>query len=324
MSFLTGRRPATSAIFNFVNHHRQATCEELPGLRFLKGLYLTVSSIGGAGQCCSHCQADANCQGWSYVASGSLCHLHSTRDGGEKAAGFISGYRGTTRTREWTTLPQAFYNNGFSVFGTGKIFHTEEGGNGPQPWDGQGMPPLQDPPSWTRAPNATMGDVNAMAPMQACAKEGCGEPGDAEGNPLNNTRPFEDKVVGDEAVALLTQLAAARAQGGAPFYLAVGFRKPHLPHRHPSFYDSLYNVSTVATAKHPIMDASVPPIAYYQVGMAEDPYHAVPLGEAQLERFNYYAATSWVDHQIGVVLDALEASGVANDTLVVFHAVRLL
>jgi arylsulfatase A-like enzyme len=58
--------------------------------------------------------------------------------------------------------------------------------------------------------------------------------------------------------------------------------------------------------------------------MAEDPYHAVPLGEAQLERFNYYAATSWVDHQIGVVLDALEASGVANDTLVVFHAVRLL
>jgi hypothetical protein len=42
--------------------------------------------------------------------------------------------------------------------------------------------------------------------MQACAKAGCGEPGDAAGNPLNNTRPFEDKVVGDEGVALLAQL----------------------------------------------------------------------------------------------------------------------
>jgi hypothetical protein len=123
------------------------------------------------------------------------------------------------------------------------------------------MPPLQDPPSWTRAPNATMGDVNAMAPMQACAKAGCGEPGDAAGNPLNNTRPFEDKVVGDEGVALLAQLAAARAAGGPPFYLAVGFRKPHLPHRHPSWYDGLYNLSGLATAKFPVLDASVPPIA---------------------------------------------------------------
>ena len=321
MSFLTGRRPATSGIFNFVNHFRQANCEELPGKRLLKGLYLTLNvSFGGAGQCCSHCEADANCQGWSYDVNPKLCHLHATVDAGVAASGFISGYRGTTRTRKWTSLPQAFYNSGWSVFGTGKVFHTEEGGNGPLPWDGQGMPPLQDPVSWTRAPNATMGDVNSMAPMQACEKAGCGEPGDAEGNPFNNTRPFEDKVVGDEGVALLGQLAAARAAGGPPFYLAVGFRKPHLPHRHPSFYDSLYNLTAVATAKFPVMDASVPPIAYYQVGMAQNPYRAVPTEEAQLERFNYYAATSWVDHQVGAVLRALEASGAANDTLVVFHA----
>ena len=322
MSFLTGRRPATSGIFNFVNHFRQATCEERPQRRLLAGLYLSLNvTFGGAGQCCSHCLADGACRGWSYSGAAGLCHLHSAADAGEERAGYISGYRGTTQTRDWTTLPQAFYNAGFSVYGTGKVFHTEEGGSGPLPWDGQGMPPLQDPVSWTRAPNATMGDVNAMAPMQACARAGCGEPGDADGNPLNNTRPFEDKVVGDEGVALLRQLAAARAAGGPPFYLAVGFRKPHLPHRHPSFYDALYERNALATARFPVMDESVPPIAYCQVGMAQDPYHAVPTAAAQLERFNYYAATSWVDHQIGVVLGALEASGVANDTLVVFHAV---
>ena len=162
-----------------------------------------------------------------------------------------------------------------------------------------------------------MGDVNAMAPMQACAKEGCGEPGDADGNPLNDTRPFEDKVIGDEAIVLLGRLAAAQA----PFYLAVGFRKPHLPHRHPSFYDRYYNLTDLETARFPVMDESVPPIAFYQVGMSEGgPYEAVPKSEAQLERLNYYAATSWVDHQVKAVLDALDASGVANDTLVLFHA----
>jgi iduronate 2-sulfatase len=319
MSFLTGRRPATSQIFNFINHFRQANCGELPGVRFAATpSYLTIAiNFGGAGQCCSHCQADSNCKAWTLSDGGSLCHLHSTVGALEAAAGFVSGQRGTSRTREWTSLPQTFFNNGYNVYGTGKVFHTEEGGNGPFPWDGMGMPPLQDPVSWTRSPSATMGDVNAMAPMQACAKEGCGEPGDADGNPLNDTRPFEDKVIGDEAVALLGQLAAAHT----PFYLAVGFRKPHLPHRHPSFYDVFYNASDLATAKYPVMDPSVPAIAFYQTGMAEGgPYVSVPKAEAQLERRNYYAATSWVDHQVKVVLDALDASGAANNTLVVFHA----
>ena len=267
-----------------------------------------------------HCAADANCAAWTLDIDKAMCHLKA--EAGEAvASGALSGLRGVTETRGWTTLPQTFYNNGYAVFGTGKIFHTEEGGNGPLPWDGSGMPPLQDPPSWSRKFNATMGDVNAMAPMLGCAPAGCGEPGDADGNPLNNTRPFEDKVIGDEAVALLAALGAQRASGGAPFYLAVGFRKPHLPHRHPSVYDALYEpVAGIATAKHDTMDASVPPIAYHQVGLAQDPYHPIPMPTAQLERLNYYAATSWIDHQVGVVLAALEATGLANDTLTVFHA----
>jgi hypothetical protein len=321
MSFLTGRRPETSGIFNFINHFRQATCEELPSMRFTETPFQALNiSYGGAGQCCSHCVADLNCNAWT-LGIGGTCHLFGSNVGPPKAHdGFISGFRGTTRTREWTSLPQAFYNAGFNVFGTGKVFHTEEGGNGPLPWDGQGMPPLQDVPSWTRAPSATMGDVNAMAPMLDCAPAGCGEPGDADGNPLNNTRPFEDKVIGDQAVALLEQLTSVRSAGGAPFYLAVGFRKPHLPHRHPSFYDSLYNVGDIATAKYNVMDRTVPQIAYCEVGMAQNPYAAVPKAQAQLERLNYYAATSWIDHQVGVILAALNASGLANETVVVFHA----
>ena len=92
MSFLTGRRPATSGIFNFVNHFRQATCDELPGVRFAATpSFLTLNiSFGGAGQCCSHCEADSNCKAWTLSDSGSLCHLHSTVGSLQNAAGFVS------------------------------------------------------------------------------------------------------------------------------------------------------------------------------------------------------------------------------------------
>ena len=180
------------------------------------------------------------------------------------------------------------------------------------------MPPLQDPPSWSRAPNATAGDVNAIATMYA----GLGEPGDEDGTPTSNaTKPFEDRVIGDEAIALLRELGAARAAGGAPFYLAVGFRKPHLPFRHPDWYDALYAPqSSIATAKYDVLDASVPPIAFHAADPVVTPYEPVNVATAQSYRFNYYAAISWIDHQVGAVLAALDATGLANETLVVFHA----
>jgi arylsulfatase A-like enzyme len=55
-------------------------------------------------------------------------------------------------------------------------------------------------------------------------------------------------------------------------------------------------------------------------GLAVDPYVPLARAAAQLERRQYYAAVSWVDRQIGSVLDALEESGLAADTAVVLHA----
>jgi iduronate 2-sulfatase len=172
-------------------------------------------------------------------------------------------------------------------------------------------------------PNSTMGDVNAMAPMWGCSGLGCSVPGSLEGNATFPARdaPFCDKVVGDEGVALLRALAAQRAGGGPPFFLAVGFRKPHLPHRHPDAYDALYGPPEgIATARYGTLDASVPPIAWHPTALAVNPYVALPRAAAQLERRQYYASVSWVDRQIGSVLAALEASGLAADTAVVLHA----
>ena len=120
LSFLTGRRPATARAFNFVNHLRQASCEELPDTAIAGAPYLELPiPNGGAGQCCSHCAADGNCAAWT-LAKGS-CALKAHSGARTARAGAISGVRGTTVTREWTTLPQMFYNGGWSTFGTGKV-----------------------------------------------------------------------------------------------------------------------------------------------------------------------------------------------------------
>jgi len=170
-----------------------------------------------------------------------------------------------------------------------------------------------------------MGDVNALAPMWGCHAEGngCSVPGDIFGNlshPDKDT-PFCDRVVGDAGLEMLGAVTEARRSGGPPFFLAVGFRKPHLPHRHPSAYDALYpSPDNITLAKYPVLDNSVPPIAFHQTSLAVDPYAPIPTAAAQLERRNYYASVSWIDHQIGAVLEALEDSGLSNETAVVFHS----
>ena len=322
MSFLTGRLPSRTKTWNFINSIRQATCVELPGVLYLDATYASFNVTqdwGGAGQCCTFCQADAACAAWVYREALGSCHLKRTATQPAAAQGAIAGLRGTLSQRAWTTLPQNFLHNGYTALGAGKIFHADNGGAGPAPFDGSGQPPLQDPLSWSRTPNATMGAVNSVACAWPCAGAACAADASAEGVPAPGVPPLTDKVTGDDGLA---KLQAALAAGPArPFYVAVGFRKPHLPFRAPAHYQTLYPAAAdTPLAAFKTMDASVPPIAYHASGLWGDPYAPMPDAAAQVNRLNYWAATSWIDHQVGVLLDALQAAGRANDTLVVFHS----
>ena len=336
MSFLTGRYPARTGVVNFIDHVRQAACPPVqPGVALgnaSEGFASLLVTDGGAGQCCSLCTAAPACAAWTLApgfngtAHGTSCTLFSTVPPGppRAAAGAFSGLRGSTAARDaLVTLPQHFVNSGYLTLGTGKVFHTEEGGNGPAPWDapGSGMPPLQDPPSWSRD-NASMSNVNALAPMRECS-DSCSVPADAAGNledPATTFR-FCDRIIGDDGVLKLQRAASNRAATGQPFFLAVGFRKPHLPFRHPSAYDALYPApADVPLAAHKTLDKSIPPVAFHTTGLAKDPYAPLPDLQAGTLRRDYYSSISWTDSQIGRVLDELDRLGLANDTAVVFHA----
>ena len=79
------------------------------------------------------------------------------------------------------------------------------------------------------------------------------------------------------------------------------------------------NLSQVDVAKHRTLDSSVPNIAISSFDF-QDPYTEMANATAQSNRLAYYGSVSWMDHQVGKVLDKLEALGHAEDTVVVMHA----
>ena len=154
--------------------------------------------------------------------------------------------------------------------------------------------------------------------------------GNAQGCAINATeagevaageQPLCDKVVADDALAKLELGAASFRATGRPFFLAAGFRKPHMSWRFPApFLDYYPDAMQIKTAARPTMDISIPPIAHHDPTLQRSPYVAMDTALAQTNRLFYYAAISWVDSQIGRVLQRLDDLELTNQTLTVFHS----
>ena len=130
-----------------------------------------------------------------------------------------------------------------------------------------------------------------------------------------------DRVISSDAIVKLRLAVSNTASTGQPFFLAAGFRKPHLAFRFPApFLEKLPKLADIALAEHPTLDPSVPAIAHCDNPPQPDPYAAPDPTTARTWRLHYYAAIAWMDSQVGRVLDELEALGHTDDTLVVFHA----
>ena len=187
-----------------------------------------------------------------------------------------------------------------------------------------------------------MAAVNAVANMFTCpicdgvnVTTNC-KKGGSQGCPLDaaahdgtvsdpNVAPLCDKIIGDDAVAKLQLATAFQKRTGRPWFLAAGFRKPHMPWRFPKSFLQLYSPPAgIKLAEHRTLDPSVPPIAHHtpdlQSQSGGDPYNPMPNETAQWSRLSYYAAVSWVDSQIGRVLDELDTLKATKNTLIVLHS----
>lgn len=126
----------------------------------------------------------------------------------------------------------------------------------------------------------------------------------------------DDKIITDFMVAEAT-IAMMEQHKNEPFFLAAGFFRPHVPFIVPSKYYDMYPVDKMQI---PPFDPSELKTAPRMAYLSMDPnYGMTPQQHRECLR-GYYAAISFVDAQVGRLLDALERLGLAKDTTIVFWA----
>ncbi len=128
---------------------------------------------------------------------------------------------------------------------------------------------------------------------------------------------FHDGALADMAVAALRDCA----KKDQPFWLGVGFIRPHLPFVAPKKYWDLYDPAKIALAPNPFQPKDAPDYAVLPGGELRT-YHGIPAGPipddlARQLKHGYYAAISYMDAQFGRVLDELDRLGLAEKTIIV-------
>jgi len=112
-----------------------------------------------------------------------------------------------------------------------------------------------------------------------------------------------------------------------PFFFAVGYYRPHLPFNAPKKYWDLYDRAKIPLAENPYLPENMPSMAisnnqelrgYYDCRNLPTALNgAVSEDTARLLKHGYYASVSYIDAQIGRLLDALEKEGLAKNTIIV-------
>lgn len=130
---------------------------------------------------------------------------------------------------------------------------------------------------------------------------------------------YDDGAMTDRALEMLRDFSDA----GKPFFLAVGFKKPHLPFVAPKKYWDLYDRAAFSLAAYDKLPSGSPAYAGHNSEELRNGYSGIPSSgpfapELQRELIHgYYACVSYVDAQVGRLLDEVAALGLAENTIIV-------
>jgi iduronate 2-sulfatase len=212
-----------------------------------------------------------------------------------------------------TTLPLWFKEHGYTTRCVGKIFHnwhTAVKGDR-RSWSADEF--LHYANHGADVPQIT----GELPPNLATLNHGRGY---AEQG-ITTCRDVPDEAYYDGRVAAEAMRVMQEVEGG-PFFLAVGFWKPHAPFNAPKKYWDMYDRAKLP----PLNDArpeGAPDIAFHQstevLGPVAKQTPVSPEQAAEM-RHGYFANISYMDAQIGKVLEALEKSSAAQNTIIVFFA----
>jgi iduronate 2-sulfatase len=193
------------------------------------------------------------------------------------------------------TLPQYFKKLGYHTYRVGKIYHTGHG-------------QTDDARSWTSTPKVKGSQyINANKGLKPISE--------AADVPDNR---YSDGAFTDDAIQAMQQFK----QTDTPFFLAVGFVKPHLPFCAPKKYWDLYDRDAI-----PDSPVNTPPADRCEQALASfgelRKYDGMPASgpvtaeQRKTLRHGYLACVSYVDAQVGRLLEALETNGLKENTVIV-------
>ena len=229
------------------------------------------------------------------------------------------GYHFRRAVPEAVTLPQHFRANGYHSAGIGKVFHIGHGNvNDERSWS---VPFHPDKVIDYVLEESTGGQLTREEAYFSNQKLG-------ENRSLPRGAAWEIADVDDGAYAdgriaaeAIQRLQAYQASEQS-FFLAVGFTKPHLPFCAPRKYWDLYDRDSLPLPKYTQPPVNAPPYAGKTLGELNQ-YKPIPqeppLTEATVRQLihGYYAALSYMDAQLGRVLDELDRLNLRDNTIVV-------
>lgn len=225
-----------------------------------------------------------------------------------------------TAVPDAVTMPQHFMKHGYRTATVGKVLHTGHGNH-----DDEGSWSVQPHPEkvveYLQPENSANGQLTreeAYFTNQRLGEIGKLPRGAAwEISDVPDTA-YADGRIADEGIRRLE--AAARSE--APFFLALGFVKPHLPLTAPKKYWDLHDPKAFPLARDQHPPEGAPRVAGKRGGEIVNyaPLSVDNLREEAMQRkliHGYYACTSFMDAQVGRVLDALDRLQLARNTVVV-------
>jgi|GEM_PF-135056 len=221
------------------------------------------------------------------------------------------------------TLPQHFKANGYHTRAFGKIFHNDDPISWSQPLWKSGHSENEyhtqhgkDVLRWIKEDYRRVTYVWNLGDGVTKIKRPGGLPWEAADVADNVLR---EGMMTDEVIKDLR----ARKNDEKPWFLAVGYHKPHLPFIAPKKYFALYDREKIELASNPDPPKDAPPFALYNWNDLRHYYGVPDVGpmpddQARDLRHAYYACVSYVDAQIGRLLDELEKNDQRKNTIICF------
>lgn len=235
------------------------------------------------------------------------------------------------------SMPEHLINNGYETTAVGKILHkssTSPGHDG-ESWSIPHILPENFDPTFGDPAYGTYHHPDTKAKIAAIEKEldPKGKKNNLRGKVFKKIRPatemmdvsdesYQDGIYAVEAIKRMRSMA----KGDRPFFLGLGFQKPHLPFVAPKKYWDLYKREDIKLDPLQEKGEGIPEIAYHNYGELRA-YSDIPsdmdLGdildeEKQRELIHgYMACISYIDALLGKVLDEYEALGLDKNTLIV-------